>query len=527
MAFRIDKSITQDNWITADRMAADSVDSIELVNSSVITDKIANLNVTNPKLADLAVSTAKISGSAVTTDKIADDAVTTAKIFNGSVTSDKLASSSVLTAKIADDNVTRLKLNADIVSDTGVAYSDALGIHISGGMVTDSMLANPGALSTGEGFVLSDGSVAITAGDQEIATLSVTDTAQSTSTSTGALTVAGGVGIAKRLNVGESLDVAGYADIVGFLNVDSTATISGATHIGSTLTVDGDTTINGNLFVEGTTTTIHSTELTVTDNAIIINEGEAGSTVTSVTAGIEIDRGTGKNYMFLFDDATDNFKIGEFDNLQPVATREDDSDMEDGGIALWSSSNVRLETSAAFVFDGTNFSINSTQAVSSIDTVIDGTSVHGDLISALGVKNYVDTVAASISSAGLQNVVEDLSPELGGDLDVLSRSIVSSTSFINLDGGLAFGHRSVAISTTLGNDDHVLYCTAGGISVDLPAGVAGRTFKIMCNSSAGTGSPVTINANGSDTILGAATLDLDNPYAAVTLVSNGIHWSVL
>jgi hypothetical protein len=53
------------------------------------------------------------------------------------------------------------------------------------------------------------------------------------------------------------------------------------------------------------------------------------------------------------------------------------------------------------------------------------------------------------SGSGLQNVVEDLTPELGGNLDVLARSIVSSsnrditftpngTGHVNLDGVVEF-----------------------------------------------------------------------------------------
>jgi hypothetical protein len=56
-------------------------------------------------------------------------------------------------------------------------------------------------------------------------------------------------------------------------------------------TETGEVVITGDLTVNGTTTTVNSTELTVDDNIIVLNEGENGSGVTLNISGIEIDRG--------------------------------------------------------------------------------------------------------------------------------------------------------------------------------------------------------------------------------------------
>lgn len=50
--------------------------------------------------------------------------------------------------------------------------------------------------------------------------------------------------------------------------------------------------ITGDLNVQGNTTTVSTTNMEIEDNIILLNKGELGSTVTEVTAGIEIDRGT-------------------------------------------------------------------------------------------------------------------------------------------------------------------------------------------------------------------------------------------
>ncbi|RKZ99429.1 MAG: hypothetical protein DRQ47_11050, partial [Gammaproteobacteria bacterium] len=73
----------------------------------------------------------------------------------------------------------------------------------------------------------------------------------------------------------------------------------------------GNVTIGGDLSVSGTTTTINSEELTVADKMITVNYGEAGAGITGDPhAGIEVDRGSETNYLFVFDEVQDNFRVG-------------------------------------------------------------------------------------------------------------------------------------------------------------------------------------------------------------------------
>lgn len=62
------------------------------------------------------------------------------------------------------------------------------------------------------------------------------------------------------------------------------------------------TTITGNLTVQGTTTTVNSSTLQVTDNIILVNQGETGAGVSLITAGLEVDRGTLTNAQWMFDE---------------------------------------------------------------------------------------------------------------------------------------------------------------------------------------------------------------------------------
>ena len=50
--------------------------------------------------------------------------------------------------------------------------------------------------------------------------------------------------------------------------------------------------IDGNLTVSGSTTSVETTNSTITDNIIVLNQGETGAGITAVTSGIEIERGS-------------------------------------------------------------------------------------------------------------------------------------------------------------------------------------------------------------------------------------------
>jgi len=76
---------------------------------------------------------------------------------------------------------------------------------------------------------------------------------------------------------------------------------------GTVLIDSGAVTINGNLNVTGTQTTVSTTDTAVTDNSLILNSGESGNGVTSVTSGIQVDRGISADGSTLNDDATWQF----------------------------------------------------------------------------------------------------------------------------------------------------------------------------------------------------------------------------
>lgn len=102
------------------------------------------------------------------------------------------------------------------------------------------------------------------------------------------------------------------------LNVSSDLLINGNAN------VVGDLNVDGNLNVNGTETIINTETINLEDNLIRINYGQTGIPPSSLKSGIEVDRGDEENYLFVFDEASDLFKVGEgVAGLQAVATRDD------------------------------------------------------------------------------------------------------------------------------------------------------------------------------------------------------------
>ena len=166
-----------------------------------------------------------------------------------------------------------------------------------------------------------------------------------------------------------------------------------------------DTQITGNLTVNGTQTTISTTNSTIKDRQIVLNDGESGAGVTGQYAGIEIERGSVANTWLVFDENDDNWKIS----------------YDDGA-------------------------------------------------------TFPDLVVSS--ATGLTVVVDDTSPELGGDLDINGFNIVSTVSNENIQL-VPSGTGNVTIASALKLNDQSI----------TPSSVAGATL-LYADTAAGGGTGV-------------------------------------
>ena len=111
--------------------------------------------------------------------------------------------------------------------------------------------------------------------------------------------------------------------------------------------------VNGTVIINGATVQIDS-QITTTDTVLLMNEGEVGAGVTNGFSGLLIDRGTGDNYFFGFDEVRDAFVIGQItaETAGQIATclvlAARENTPTDDGVSYWNAATAKFLTSAGW-----------------------------------------------------------------------------------------------------------------------------------------------------------------------------------
>ena len=271
---------------------------------------------------------------------------------------------------------------------------------------------------------------------------------------------------------GSATTIAGVTDLTaGSINIagnviksnDSTIVEIGG---GDGLSVAGNLTVAGNMTVTGSTTTVSSTNTTLADQFIELGTGRTGS--ASGDSGLVIERGSDANAFIGFDESADEFSVGT------------------GTFTGSSSGNLSI-TKGTFssagnrIYNGANYVALVSPSLGGANVTLTLPSNDGDANQVLitdGSGNLSFTSVDAASGAGLSNVVEDSTPQLGGDLDVQTNNIVSTSN------------RSISI---LPNGSGVVKLdgngTSGGVSIsdgliDIRTGTGSvAKVKFYCESS--------------------------------------------
>lgn len=243
-------------------------------------------------------------------------------------------------------------------------------------------------------------------------------TTDATSSTAASVMLAGGLAVAKKGYFGTDVNVGGGLDVTG------------------SLTVSTDVTVTGNLTVNGTTFTANTETVEITDNLLLINNGEVGAGVTAGTAGIQVDRGTLTDYQFLFDEATDTFRVGEIGSLLALAAREDTP--TDNGLAIWDSATSKFETDTNITWAGTTLTVAGTVSATTLGGTL-STAAQTNVTS-LGTLTALDVDNININGNDIT------STDLNGNINIHPNGAGS----INLhDGAATLNSAGLLSSSTL------------------------------------------------------------------------------
>jgi len=136
-----------------------------------------------------------------------------------------------------------------------------------------------------------------------------------------------------------------------------------------TRALEGNFSITGDLTVQGTQFISNTETVEVSDNTILINAGESSAGVSAGYAGVEIDRGSLPNYMFVFHEGQNHFEVGISGSLQDVALREETP--TDKHVVYWDETHKLFVTNDMHIDDIASINYVDSTAVS-LQQNIDG-----------------------------------------------------------------------------------------------------------------------------------------------------------
>ena len=255
------------------------------------------------------------------------------------------------------------------------------------------------------------------------------------------------------------------------IEVDSSVVrTSGAQTIAGDKTFSNNVTVDGDFTVSGTTTTINTTNLVIEDNKIVVNSAQTGTPASTVTAGIEVERGDSSNKSFVF--AEDG--VGD-------SSVTDSSDPHYPGPG-WTIGSERIQAGTFYgTFVGDITGTPSSLAGLTTDNLTEGTS------------NLYFTDARAIGAitagVGIAKSSQTLSIDLSELTDMTATVNRTQDELIILDNGADRRKLISEIGVSAFNNDSGFVSSSGVTSVATGSGLTGGTI---------TGTGTISHANTSD-----------------------------
>ena len=239
--------------------------------------------------------------------------------------------------------------------------------------------------------------------------------------------------------VGASIEfdgTSGTANELAFQTYDGVS-LAERLRVGHTATtVAGNLVVSGDFTVNGTTTTVNTTEMTVSDNIITLNNDVTGA--PSENAGIEVERGSSSNVSIRWNETSDQWEFtndgasytalgggggGSSNAISQGNTNVTVTDTGSDGTIIFDTEGTDrwAFTSAGHLLPYANASYDIGSADYKVRHLfLSDNSLKfvdaSDVVYTLSVNSGQLEFEGSPIGGGIANVVEDTTPQLGGDL---------------------------------------------------------------------------------------------------------------
>ena len=330
----------------------------------------------------------------------------------------------------------------DIVADTEIQIA-ATTIDINGLVDISGNLSVGGNLDVTGTFDLSDANFT-NAGSISLDSISGDADANTSITFSGSdvITIATGGSTAATFNASQALTLSGILDVTdatdasdatgdtGALRTEGGASIAKKLYVGTDLAVSGATTLAATSFGDANITNVGSIALdTIINDGTDVTIDSSGDVILDADGGDVFVKDAGTTYGSLTNSSGNLvIKSGTTTALTfSGANATLAGDLTIGGDDLTMATNT---AGALLIADGTNFNPTVVGDLTEISTAANDDVFLAIDTSGGGLKRITRStiLAGSGSSSDIANVVEDTSPQLGGNLDMNGADIVTTSN---------------------------------------------------------------------------------------------------